>query len=102
MTDFTVTKERSTVMTFSNPLDQIYHVVMIQNPVNTYNFEAYTSPLADITWLMLLLWILVTPPILFISARYILLKTLSYVFSHCNDHFLSMARSIILIKDFIQ
>ena len=70
VTDFTITKERSEVMTFSNPLDQIYHAVMIQNPINKYNFEAFTSPLAGLTWLMLLLWIVVTPPILFIASRY--------------------------------
>ena len=70
VTDFTMTKERSEVMTFSNPLDQIYHAVMIQNPINTYNFEAFTSPLAGLTWLMVLVYILVTPPILFIASRY--------------------------------
>ena len=71
VTDFTITKERSRVITFSHPLDQIYYVVVIRNPVNTYHFEAYTSTLADTTWLMLLVWMIATPPVLFIVSRYI-------------------------------
>ena len=67
--DFTVTEERSKAITFSNPLDEIYHAIIIQNPVNAYNYEAYTSPLANETWLMILALIITTPPILFIASR---------------------------------
>lgn len=70
VTDFTITKERGRVMTFSTPLDQIYHVVVIRNPLSTYHFEAYTLPLTNMTWLILLTWIIVTPPVLFIVSRY--------------------------------
>ena len=97
VTDFTITKGRSEVMTFSNPLDQIYHAVMIQNPINKYNFEAFTSPLAGLTWLMLLLWIVVTPPILFIASRYTAFNSFVLVFfllrynlQNCK-HFLLMS-----------
>ena len=69
MTDFTVTEQRSRAITFSTPLDQIYHAIIIQNPINVYNYEAYTSPLTTITWLMFLVWIIATPPILFIVSR---------------------------------
>ena len=69
MTDFTVTEQRSEVITFSTPLDQVYHAIIIQNPINAYNYEAYTSPLTTITWLMFLVWIIATPPILFIVSR---------------------------------
>ena len=56
-------------MTFSTQLDQIYHAVFIQNPVNSFHYYAYTSPLTNLTWLILLAWIAVTPPILFLVAR---------------------------------
>ena len=56
-------------MKFSTPLEQIYHAVFIPNPINTYNFEAYTSPVTNAAWLMLFAWITATPPILFIVAR---------------------------------
>ena len=67
--DFTVTEERSKAITFSNPLDDIYHAIIIQNPVNAYNYEAYTSTLTNGTWLMILAWIIATSPILFIASR---------------------------------
>ena len=70
VTDFTVTEERSRVITFSTPLDQIYHAIIIQNPINTYHFEAYTSPFTTTTWSMLFSWIVATPPVLFIVSRY--------------------------------
>ena len=65
-----MTEARSEVITFSNSIDDIFHVVFIQNPTASYNYEAYTSPLANVTWLMFLAWALVMPPILYILARY--------------------------------
>ena len=67
--DFTITEQRSNVITFSTPLEQIYHAVFIQNPVNSFNFVAFTSPLTNLTWLIFLAWITATPPILFFLAR---------------------------------
>ena len=76
VTDFTITEQRSRVMKFSTPLDEIYCAIIIQNPVNTYHFEAYTSPLTNVTWLILLAWIIATPPILFIVSRCIICKSM--------------------------
>ena len=70
VTDFTITEARSKVITFSNPIEDILHAVFIQNPLASYNYNAFTSPLADVTWLMFLVWALVTPPILYILARW--------------------------------
>ena len=67
--DFTITEERSKAITFSTLLDEIYHAIIIQNPVNAYHYEAYTSALTNETWLMILAWIVATPPILFIASR---------------------------------
>ena len=70
VTVLTITEARSSVMSFSNPIDDIFHSVFIQNPIDVYNYDAYTSPLADEAWLMFLIWALVTPPILYILARW--------------------------------
>ena len=65
-----MTEARSRVMTFSTPLDERYHAVYIPNPTGTgYNIESYTLPLTNITWLIIIGWIMLTPPILFIVAR---------------------------------
>ena len=85
--DFTVTEERSKAITFSNPLDEIYHAIIIQNPVNAYNYEAYTSPLANETWLMILAWIIATPPILFIVSRCVINLSLKMMSCLRNSDF---------------
>ena len=69
-TDFTVTMERSAVMTFANPITQIYHSLFIKNPTETYNYTAYTEPMHWLSWVILLVFIAVVPPFLFLNARY--------------------------------
>ena len=69
VTDFTITEARSHVMTFSAELDLTYLVIFIHNPINAFHYYAYTSPLTNLTWLFFLLWIIATPPILFLVAR---------------------------------
>ena len=71
VTDFTVTEQRSSVMKFSTPLDQVYHAIFIRNPAKAYNYKAYTSQLSDIAWCMIGVWIILTPPLLFVVARLI-------------------------------
>ena len=69
-TDFTVTQERSAVMTFVNPLTQIYHALFIKNPSESYNFTAYTEPMHWLAWVILLVFIALAPPFLFFNTRY--------------------------------
>ena len=56
-------------MTFSTPLDQIYHAIFIQNPAKAYNYKAYTSELSNVAWSAIIFWIIFTSPILFVVAR---------------------------------
>ena len=69
VTDFTITEQRNHAMTFSTPLDHIYHAIFIQNPAKAYNYRAYTSELSNVVWSAIVLWITLTPPILFVVAR---------------------------------
>ena len=66
---FTITEQRSQVIKFSTPLHDVWDEIFIKNPIDAFNFEAYTSPITDVTWLLFLAWIIATPPILFIVAR---------------------------------
>ena len=68
-TDFTVTQERSAVMTFANPITQIYHALFIKNPTETFNYTAYTEPMHWIAWVGLLAFIAVVPPLLFLTTK---------------------------------
>ena len=68
-TDFTVTMERSAVMTFANPITQIYHSIFIQNPSETFNYMAYIEPLHYMAWVSIIIFILLAPPLLHFTQR---------------------------------
>ena len=68
-TDFTVTLERSAVMSFCSPITQIYHSLFIKNPNEAYNYTAYTEPIHWSTWIFLLVFLILVPPIVFIASR---------------------------------
>ena len=80
-TDFTVTQERSAVMTFANPITQIYHALFIKNPTETYNYTAYTEPMHWIAWVGLLVFIALVPPLLFLTTRYDILDIFICLFT---------------------
>ena len=70
-TDFTVTRARSEVITFAQPITQIYHSLFIQNPSGAFNYMAYVEPLHYLAWIAVGTFCLVTPPFMFFTARYI-------------------------------
>ncbi|XP_059085839.1 glutamate receptor ionotropic, kainate 5-like [Tigriopus californicus] len=70
ITDFTVTVERSLVITFAEPITQIYHSLFIKNPTGTPHYMAYVEPLHWMVWGTLGLLILFTPPVLYLSASF--------------------------------
>ena len=66
---FTVTSERAKVMSFSQPLTQIYHSLFIKNPTGNLNYTAFIDPFYWTTWLFLLIFIALTPPFLYAGAK---------------------------------
>ena len=69
MTDFTVTKERSEVMTFAQPILDIYCSLFIKNPEGSMNFNSYAAPLTDLAWMSVGIFVLVGSLILFIISQ---------------------------------
>ena len=69
-TDFTVTRARSDVITFAQPITQIYHSLFIQNPSGTFNYMAYIEPLHYLSWIFVGVFSVVTPPAIFLTAKY--------------------------------
>ena len=45
VTDFTVTRARSKVMSFAQPITKIYHSFFIKNPSGALNYKAYIEPM---------------------------------------------------------
>ncbi len=72
MADFTVTEERSEVMTFGDPISQIYHSLFISNPAGRPHYTAYTQPFHKYSWLAILIGLIVTPPFLYLAVKYVL------------------------------
>ena len=68
-TDFTVTRARSDVITFAQPITQIYHSLFIQNPSGTFNYMAYIEPMKNMAWLMIAVFCLFAPLVLFFTTR---------------------------------
>ena len=69
VTDFTVTKERSEVMTFAQPILDIYHSLFIKNPEGSMNFNSYTAPLTDLAWMFVGIFVVVGSMFLFIISQ---------------------------------
>ena len=61
--------ERSAVMTFANPITQIYHSLFVQNPSETFNYMAYIEPMHWLAWVGLLVFIALVPPLLYLTAK---------------------------------
>ena len=68
-TEFTVTQERSTVMTFATPITEIYHSFFVKNPAETFNFLAYIEPMHWLTWVSMLVLLATMPPLLYLAVR---------------------------------
>ena len=68
-TDFTVTRARTEVMSFAQPITQIYHSLFIQNPAGTFNYMAYIEPLHYLAWIFIGVFCIVTPPAMFLTAK---------------------------------
>ena len=69
VTDFTITQARSTVMTFSTPMDQIYNSIFFPNPSNSLSYFAYLNPFANNSWYMLIVWVFAASPIIHVLLR---------------------------------
>ena len=69
VTDFTVTLERSAVMTFATPLTQIYHALFMKNPAETFNYLAYIEPMNWLSWVGIFVLVVTLPPLLSMTTR---------------------------------
>ena len=68
-TDFTVTEERSAVMTFTSPISQGYHSLFVKNPAESYNVMAYIKPMHWFAWICLFVLLATVPPLLYLTVR---------------------------------
>ena len=71
MTPFTVTKARSKIMTFMEPVTFMHLSLIIKNPSETYNLLAYIEPMRYLAWAFVMIFILVAPPVLYLAVKYV-------------------------------
>ena len=65
VTSFSITKARGTAITFSTTLDQGFRTFFIKNPMGSYNYKAYIEPLHHLSWIIIGLFAVVTPFIMY-------------------------------------
>ena len=68
---FAVTKERSTVISFTDTISESYHSLFIKNPAETFNLMAYIEPMHWLTWIGLFVLLATVPPLLYLAVRYL-------------------------------
>ena len=66
---FTVTQDRSVVMTFASPITQIYHALFIKNPAERFNLMAYIEPMHWLAWVGMFVVLATVPPLLYLAIR---------------------------------
>ena len=66
---FTVTKERSSVISFASPIARIYHSLFIKNPAENFNIMAYIKPMHWLAWICLFVLLATVPPLLYLAIR---------------------------------
>ena len=69
ITDFTITKARSRVITFSTPITMIYHSIFINNPADSINMRSYIDTLTDMAWLVIFSFFLGFGIVIFVCVR---------------------------------
>jgi hypothetical protein len=68
--DFSVTKERASAITYSDPISDYYHAIFIKNPAETFNYTAYIEPLSYLSWIFIFFGCILAPFILYLTLRY--------------------------------
>ena len=87
-----MTQARSTVITFCQPITQIYHSLFIKNPSGTFNYMAFIEPMHYLAWIAVILLCLSAPPFLYLTTRY---NNRAYILYMLKMHFPRWKRKIL-------
>ena len=66
---FSLTLLRSQFISYSHIIDNMHDKLVIKNPTDTFNFEAYTKPLRLWSWVFIGIFCVVCPPFLYVTTR---------------------------------
>ena len=65
----TMTKDRNEVISFTIPTATDYHVLIIRNPLDSFNWGSYVESLKYSVWLMIGVFCIVMPFFIYITAK---------------------------------
>ena len=68
-TRFSVTHQRSTVITFADAIQFEFSSLFIKNPSENYNILAYIEPLHWLVWVGIFVLLATAPPLLYLTVR---------------------------------
>ena len=64
-----VTKQRSEVMTFAQPITEFYMALFIKNPEGSLNFKSYVAPLTNNAWMAIGMFTIMGSLTLFLTTQ---------------------------------
>jgi hypothetical protein len=64
-----VTVQRSQAVAFSAGLDQVFNRFFVPNPVGSINLGVYKAPFTTTSWLAILIFNIVIPPLIYFSTK---------------------------------
>ena len=68
-TRFSVTHQRSTVITFADAIQFEFSSMFIKNPSENYNILAYIEPMHWLVWVGIFVLLATLPPLLYLTVR---------------------------------
>ena len=69
ITDFVQKRSRAQVIDFPTPIFYAYKQLFIGNPKGSYHYMVYLEQMTNMAWLLICVFVLITPPFLFWASR---------------------------------
>ena len=64
------TVARTKSASWAIPLVFSYQAIFIKNPTSVYNYAAYLEPMAYLSWVIIVVFLIFTPPFLYLVSTY--------------------------------
>ena len=67
--DFVISNERKKYVSFMHTLATVRTTFFIKAPSDSFNYQAYTEPLTNLAWIIILVFATIAPMVLYTSVR---------------------------------
>ena len=96
MQAFALTLERSTAVSYPQSIVEVYYQLFIKNPTGSYNYLGYVYPLRYYSWIFVGLFLLWTPPFLYLTSKHSINKSGEKDLEDNGNEF-SMGKTVVFV-----